>query len=72
MLSRDYRVDELRELSLLELCLVVAASHVAVRNDFEPFNFEMVFHGKTLLLFLHLLSWQYVSMTRSHASIVSD
>ena len=61
MLNRDYRVDELRGLSLLGLCLVIAASHVAVINNFEPFNFEMVFNGKFLLL------WQHESMTLDHA-----
>ena len=48
MLSRDHRVDELRELPILELCLVIATSHILSINDFEPFNFEMVYIGKVL------------------------
>ena len=42
------RVDScellIRDLSIVELCLLVAVKHLADIYDSEPFNFEMVYH----------------------------
>lgn len=35
----------LRELSVLELTLVIAMYHISELSDHEPFNFEMVYNG---------------------------
>ena len=43
-LHRDTKVQMLCGLSILELCLVVAAQHVNERREGQPFNFEMVFN----------------------------
>ena len=45
MLSRDRRVDALRGLSVLELCLVISSTHISIISDYEPFNFATVYQG---------------------------
>eukprot|EP00794_Sanderia_malayensis_P003653 gene3653-4170_t len=39
----DGKIQMLKGLSVLELCLVVATKHVLERRSGEPFNFDMVF-----------------------------
>ena len=46
MLTRNTRVDALRGLSVLALCLVIASTHISALSDYEPFNFEMVYQGR--------------------------
>jgi len=36
--------DQLRDLSITELCLLIAIKHIEHIYDNEPFNFEMVYH----------------------------
>merc|ERR1719225_531376 len=36
--------DQLRDLSVTELCLLIAIKHIEHIYDNEPFNFEMVYH----------------------------
>lgn len=43
-IHKDTKAGVLRGLSILELCLVVAAQHVNERRDGQPFNFEMVYN----------------------------
>ncbi|XP_073991721.1 origin recognition complex subunit 4 isoform X1 [Rhodnius prolixus] len=40
---RDARVELLKDLSILEFCLIIAMSHHNEIYDEEPFNFEMIF-----------------------------
>ena len=34
----------IRDLSILEICILIAVKHISEIYDNEPFNFEMVFH----------------------------
>merc|ERR550532_3887915 len=36
--------DQLRDLSVTELCLLIAMKHLEEIYDGEPFNFEMMYH----------------------------
>merc|ERR1712115_764672 len=36
--------NQLRDLSITELCLLIAIKHIEHIYDNEPFNFEMVYH----------------------------
>ena len=36
--------DQLKDLSITELCLLIAIKHLEQIYDYEPFNFEMVYH----------------------------
>jgi len=42
--SSDSLVGQLKDLSITELCLLIAVKHILEIYDSEPFNFEMVFH----------------------------
>lgn len=44
IVHRDTKSTVLKGLSILELCLIVAAQHVNERRDGQPFNYEMVFN----------------------------
>jgi len=37
-------INQLRDLSITELCLLIAIKHIEQIYDNEPFNFEMVYH----------------------------
>ena len=40
-------------ISILELCLIIAMKHITDIYEGEPFNFEMVYSGKTVFLRYH-------------------
>ena len=43
-LSSDPIASTVRDLSILEICLLIAIKHIGEIYDNEPFNFEMVYH----------------------------
>lgn len=43
-LHTDTKAVVLNGLSILELCLIIAAKHVVERREGQPFNFEMIFN----------------------------
>lgn len=43
-LSSDPIASTVRDLSILEICLLIAVKHICEIYDNEPFNFEMVYH----------------------------
>ena len=52
MVARDSTLTMLQGLSVLELCLVIAMKHLTEISDGETFNFEMVYNGMTLCMFV--------------------
>ena len=52
MVARDSTLTMLQGLSVLELCLVIAMKHLTEISDGETFNFEMVYNGMTLCIFV--------------------
>jgi len=43
-MDMDSMTEQLRDLSITELCLLIAIKHIEQIYDNEPFNFEMVYH----------------------------
>lgn len=40
--SRDDKIQVLQDLSVLEICLLIAMKHHCEIYDYNPFNFEMI------------------------------
>ena len=52
LLTMESVAAMLRGVSILELCLIIAMKHIVELNGDDPFNFEMVYSGTSIRVYV--------------------